>query len=79
MARPKAAAVPRAAIEVRHALSEAQARELRTLADDHAAAQVALSWAGGGDPIDRHTIEAEALLAEARLSAFIARLVREGK
>lgn len=66
-------------MQVHYALSDAQAKTLRILAREHAQAQVALAWAGGGDPADVPVIEAEALLAEARLSAFIARLVRDGK
>lgn len=69
----------RTTIQVHHSLSEAQAKTLRTLIRDHAQAQVALSWAGGGDPLDRPSIEAGAALASANLEAFIARLVRDGE
>ena len=78
MPRPKKPA-PAAAIQVQHSLSDAQAKALRALIRDHAQAQVALSWAGGGDPLDRPSLDASAALAAANLEAFIARLVRDGK
>lgn len=78
MPRPKKPA-PAAAIWVQHSLSDAQAATLRLLIGEHVQAQVALSWAGGGDPLDTPVLESQAALAEAQVSAFIARLVRDGK
>lgn len=75
MPRPKKAP----AIQVQHSLSAAQAKTLRILIREHAQAQVALSWAGGGDPLDVPSLEASAALAAANLEAFIARLVRDGE
>lgn len=70
---------PRAAIQIQHALSGEQAATLRDLIADHARAQVAESWAGGGDPLDVPVVKVEALAAQARLEAFINRLEREGQ
>lgn len=66
-------------IQIQHALSDEQAARLVELIADHVTAQVAMSWAGGSDPDDRPVIEAEAVLAQAKLQQFIDRLVKGGK
>lgn len=66
-------------IQIQFALSDEQAARLGGLIADHVTAQVAMSWAGGSDPDDRPVIEAEAVLAQAKLQQFIDRLVKGGK
>ena len=66
-------------IQIVYALSDAQVIALQELIACHVAAQTALSWVGGSDPDDTPVIEAEAVLAQAKLQLFIDRLVKVGK
>jgi hypothetical protein len=50
---------------------------LRLCIAQHAAAQVADSWSGGGDPLDVPVLEAEAKAAAARLEAELKKPERE--